>query len=206
MDRLVIDYLKGKNKKDNDYELMEEFKEFMAEKRRGGSLRHGEMHMPMRESNELFYREHDRMGDSMNMYDYDRPSRPTKHGMDDDMYRMIRYMKESIEHPDHFSEHEAKHIVSGMYHMENGRKHTGEHYNMSKAKEICERYRGILPTSVTPADVYIAVNAQYHDYSELLKSWFGDNIDNKVIESAIVFWFKDADYESGNKLANYFRG
>lgn len=32
-----------------------------------------------------------------------------------------------------------------MYHTENGRKYSGEKFDMHKAKEICERYRGILP-------------------------------------------------------------
>lgn len=82
---------------------------------------------------------------------------------------------------------------------------TGEKFDMHKAKEICERYRGILPSSVTPADVYVAINSQYHDYAELFKNWFGNDIEQKVVESAIVFWFKDADAKSENKLMEYFR-
>lgn len=47
----------------------------------------------------------------------------------------------------------------------------------------------------------------YHDYCELLRIWFGDNIDTKVVESAINFWFKDDDYKSGGcKVYNYFMG
>lgn len=57
----------------------------------------------------------------------------------------------------------------------------------------------------TPVDVYVAINAQYHDYSNLFKSWFGDRIDHKVIESAIVFWFKDEDNPGTTKLVKYFR-
>lgn len=77
---------------------------------------------------------------------------------------------------------------------------------MSKAKEVAERYRGIIPQSATYADVYVALNAQYHDYCELLKTWFGDNIDTKVVESAINFWFKDDDYKNGgSKVYKYFR-
>lgn len=87
-----------------------------------------------------------------------------------------------------------------------GRKFVGEKYDMSKAKEVAERYRGIIPQSATYADVYVALNAQYHDYCELLKAWFGDNIDTKVVESAINFWFKDDDYKSGgSKVYKYFR-
>lgn len=31
------------------------------------------------------------------------------------------------------------------------------------------------------------------------------NIEQRVIESAIVFWFKDADCKSENKIVEYFR-
>lgn len=54
-------------------------------------------------------------------------------------------------------------------------------------------------------DVYVAINAQYHDYCELFKAWFGDNIDTKIIESAINFWFKDDDYKGGCKIWKYFK-
>ena len=95
--------------------------------------------------------------------------------------------------------HEAEHI-SNMYHTENGRKYVGEKFDMTKAKEVCERYRGILSQSITHADVYVAINSHYHDYCELFKAWFGDGIDQKIIESAIIFWFKDDDYREGSKL------
>lgn len=100
--------------------------------------------------------------------------------------------------------HEAEHIKNSIwYHTENGRKYSGEKFDMHKAKEICERYRGILPTSVTVADVYVAINSQYHDYAELFKNWFGDGIEQKIVESAIVFWFKDADCKAENKVVEY---
>jgi hypothetical protein len=121
----------------------------------------------------------------------------------EDKKRMMRMM--AGEDTEHFGKEQAKYIVSQMYHVENGRKHVGEKYDMYKAKEICERYKGIIPQHVTHADVYIAINSQYHDYCELYKAWFGDNIDTKIIESAISFWFKDSDYHEGNKVWNYFK-
>lgn len=42
-------------------------------------------------------------------------------------------------------------------------------------------------------------------YVELFKSWFGDNVDQKIIESAIIFWFKDVDCKSRNKVVSYFK-
>lgn len=123
-----------------------------------------------------------------------------------DMDRMMRYMRNSMRNSmsgEHFTESEAKYLVADMYHTENGRKYSGEKFDMHKAKEICKRYRGILPTSVTVADVYVAINSQYHDYAELFKNWFGDGVEQKIVESAIVFWFKDADCKAENKVVEY---
>lgn len=57
--------------------------------------------------------------------------------------------------------------------------------------------------NVEPCDVYVAINAQYHDYAKLFEEWFSGNIDNKVFESAITFWFKDVDFD-GDKVWEYF--
>lgn len=118
-------------------------------------------------------------------------------------YSKQRRMNQPL-YEDHITEQQARTLVSKMYHIEKGKKHVGEKYDMHKAKEILERYRGIIPKHVTPCDIYVAINAQYHDYGELFTSWFGDNIDHKIIESAIVFWFKDVDFEGDNKLMYYF--
>lgn len=84
-------------------------------------------------------------------------------------------------------------------------KYAGEKFSMAKAKEVCERYRGVIPQSFTHADVYVAINEHYHNCSELFKSWFGEDIDQKVIEAAILFWFKDDDCKSNSKLWNHFK-
>lgn len=120
----------------------------------------------------------------------------------EDKKRMMRMM--AGEDTEHFGKEQAKYLVSQMYHVENGRKHTGEHYSYDKATEIMQRYIGMIPHGTTPCDIYVAINAQYHDYATLFKSWFGDNIDSKIAESAIIFWFKDDDYKDGSKLLNYF--
>lgn len=122
-----------------------------------------------------------------------------------DMDRIIKYMRHSMNDGEHFTESEAMDLVSDMYHTEGGRKYSGEKFDIHKAKEICERYRGVIPVSATPTDVYVAINSQYHDYVELFKSWFGDNVDQKIIESAIIFWFKDVDCKSRNKVVSYFK-
>lgn len=98
---------------------------------------------------------------------------------------------------------EHKEVVEQMYHVKDNKKYIGEKYDMNKAHEICERYKEILPNDVEPCDVYVAINAQYHDYAKLFEEWFGGNIDNKVFESAITFWFKDVDFD-GDKVWEYF--
>lgn len=103
----------------------------------------------------------------------------------------------------HFNEYEAKEVVEQMYHVKDNKKYIGEKYDMNKAHEICERYKEVLPNDVEPCDVYVAINAQYHDYAKLFEEWFGGNIDNKVFESAIAFWFKDVDFD-GDKVWEYF--
>lgn len=83
-----------------------------------------------------------------------------------DMDRMMRYMRNSMNgsESEHFTESEAKYLVADMYHTENGRKYSGEKFDMHKAKE---------------------------------------SIEQKIVESAIVFWFKDADCKAENKVVEY---
>ena len=103
------------------------------------------------------------------------------------------------------TEMEAKEVVAKMWHYEDDEKEKGEHFSMHKAKEVCEMYDSILPDTVKYTEIYVAINAQYHDYEELFKHWFGHNIDSKIIESAIVFWFGDVDYPHYSKVSKYFK-
>jgi hypothetical protein len=100
-------------------------------------------------------------------------------------------------------ESSAKEIVSDMYHTSGNKKYIGEKFDMHKAKEVFERYKSHFVVKASPCDVYVAINAAFHDFGKLLKSWFGSNIDEKIILLAITFWFKDDDYQ-GNKLLDYF--
>lgn len=67
---------------------------------------------------------------------------------------------------------------------------------------------GNINSSITVWDVYVAINAQYHDYVRLYSEWFRNinknELDNKIIESAITFYFKDEDSGS-TKTWNYFK-
>lgn len=103
----------------------------------------------------------------------------------------------------HFSEKHAKEIVKGMFHYEDNNKVQGERFCMEEAEKILNTYKSIIDVHVNVNDIYVAINAQYHDYAMLFKTWFTNGLEHRIVESAIVFWFKDPDYK-GNKLADYF--
>jgi hypothetical protein len=102
------------------------------------------------------------------------------------------------------TEKEAKELVSCMYHIEGNKKYIGEKYSLHKAKEVHTEYSNVIPHNITCYDIYVAINAQYHNYIKLYKSWFDKDLDHKVIESAMHFWFMDSDYKHLNKVLEYF--
>lgn len=110
-----------------------------------------------------------------------------------------------LHHKEHMDTHEAKAIVADMWHENKGHKYVGEKYSMERAKEIYEKNKLMLGPDVTMVDVYVAINAQYHDYCQLFTSWFGSAMDKYIIDSALVFWFKDVDYDKGSKVYHYFK-
>lgn len=120
----------------------------------------------------------------------------------------MRGFHEHIRGP-HFDEMYAKYQVSSMYHTKhNGNICRGEIYSIDEAKQIYEKYVRNLDSSYTYWDVYVAMNAQFHDYARLYNEWYSnitrEDLDNKIITSAINFWFKDEDAGVG-KVWNYFK-
>jgi hypothetical protein len=115
--------------------------------------------------------------------------------------------KETRESTTHeITEEEAKEIVDGMYHCFKGKKYTGWVFDYEKAKCVFKEHH-LAATGATVPEVYIAINAQYHDYCKLMYNWFGTtNIEDKVIEAAITFWFMDEDYKHTSKVYKYFKG
>lgn len=103
-----------------------------------------------------------------------------------------------------FEHEEAKKIVKHMYHSEGSKVLKGEYFSMNDAKEVKERYRGIIPHGVSECDIYVAINAQYHDFINLFRSWFHSGTDHKIVESALIFWFQDEDKPGIQKLKEYF--
>lgn len=174
-DFLLMELLRSKGK--SDPEFKHRFKEYMHNKYAKGKMRDSHYPEDMKTTDWDFSEGYDRFFDKLMSEHYG----------------------------EHFDESHARHIVNQMYHKENDRVVSGEHFSMHKAKDVCETYSKLYHLDITPEDTYIAINAQYHDYYTLFKSWFGTNTDNKIIESAICFWFKDADYTKGSKLMHYFQ-
>lgn len=133
-----------------------------------------------------------------------------RRGYDDDERMLLMRMlgvgeDERYEYGDeHFNKQEAKQTVDEMYHVKDGKKYIGEKYDMQKAHEVCNKFKDKLEEDIEVADVYVAINAQYHDYCELFEKWFGKgNFDEMIFESAIAFWFDDVDFGE-DKLWKYF--
>ena len=192
-DFMMYKYLKSKGMSEQDF--INRFKQAMKIRR---DSRYYDQY-PMEKDWNRYNIE--RYGDYLQEYDdflsYD------KRGYEyDDMYNRMNYMRHSME--GQIDEHKAKHLVSEMYHTEGNRKYSGEKFNMIKAREVYDKYKSMLPQDVTVEELYVAINAQYHDYCALFKSWNLSNIDHKIIESAIVFWFNDVDYKERSKVQKYF--
>lgn len=205
MDEILIrEYLRNKERGMSDSDFMERMKDYYGseEYSRGGRVRRNSRR------EDFYFEPNDRHG-------WDNPYTRRHRGNMDDFMEEMRHMSHEdrkrmkemmygMEGEEHFTDSHARHIVSKMYHVENGRKYVGEKFDMMRAKEIYDVYKGTIHNEVTVADVYVAINAQYHDYCELFKSWFGESIDNRVVESAIKFWFKDDDWKDSNKIYEYF--
>lgn len=120
-------------------------------------------------------------------------------------WEVMKDMHESIKGK-HFDEVYAKYQVSCMYHTKtDGIVCRGEIIDIEESKRIHEQYRRHIDTETTIWDMYVALNAQHHDYSNVYKTWFTDDVirKEKIVESAIIFWFKDEDHAKG-KVWDYF--
>ena len=116
----------------------------------------------------------------------------------------ISYSSKSID--EHLTENQAKGMVSQMYHINSNRKYIGEKFDIYKANAVCERYRNIIRREANYIDVYLAINSQYHNYICLFKQWFDVNdIDCKIIQSAIHYWFNDDDWAYKDKVQKLFK-
>lgn len=132
----------------------------------------------------------------------------TEHGLQEPVYITEGYDEHQVsEDSNTITEAQAVEMVQNMYHIENNRKYIGEKFNIYKAKELCQKYKNVLPKTITYIDIYLAINMHYHNYICLFKKWFSDMVDIecKIIESAIVYWFMDDDFKYEDKIQKLFK-
>lgn len=129
-----------------------------------------------------------------------------KHEMKKKFWKVVKCIHEKLQGC-HFNETFAKLQVKKMFHeKDNGEYREGEKFNIYDVEQIANRHRKHIGNENTIWDVYVALNAQYHDYDNLFKDWFHNHDERmeKIIESAICFWFDDDDCPEG-KVWEYFK-
>lgn len=107
----------------------------------------------------------------------------------------------------HFDREYAEWQVEQMHHKCGDKMHKGEHWSHEETTQVMQKYRPMLSPEITPCDFYVALNAQWHDYHCWLRGIYAteEEVDLAIIESAVVFWFKDEDYDGNDKVWVYFR-
>lgn len=96
----------------------------------------------------------------------------------------------------HYTECFAREDVAGMHHKNSkGEVIRGEHWNMD---QVTSAAKGLpVPSTATPWDVYVALNANWHDKEVKFTEWFGPEAEKRIVEDAISFYFNDADAPEG---------
>lgn len=95
----------------------------------------------------------------------------------------------------HYTEEFAHHDVESMkYQDRDGREKTGEHWSMEEVIDATEGDN--FDRSVTDGDKYVACNIIYSDLCNVLT-------DEKILEVAMTFFFRDEDWGSPTKVWDY---
>ena len=96
----------------------------------------------------------------------------------------------------HYTECFAREDVAGMHHKNSkGEVIRGEHWNMD---QVTSAAKGLpVPSTATPWDGYVALNANWHDKEVKFTEWFGPEAEKRIVEDAISFYFNDADAPEG---------
>lgn len=96
----------------------------------------------------------------------------------------------------HYNDFFAREDVAGMHHKSaKGEVVKGEHWNM---EQVTAAIKGVsIPGNVNIWDVYVALNANWHDKEVKFAEWFGQDVEKRIVEDAISFYFNDADAPDG---------
>lgn len=127
---------------------------------------------------------------------------------EDELWEIMKDFHEQI-YGKHFIEPYAIYQVSKMYHTNSkGVSIETPMFSIDYTKKIYDKYIKALNKDITVWDVYVALNAQYHDNINLYEKWFpnlsDDEIENKIVQATITNWFEDEDARC-DKVWKYFR-
>lgn len=104
----------------------------------------------------------------------------------------------------HYNQKFAEWQVNKMFHIgTDGKEYKGAHWTKSQVDEVIAAHRNEIPKSYTDWDVYVALNASYHDLCKTKKKRYPDTYENEIILDAISFWFNDDDMKE-DKVWDYF--
>lgn len=125
-----------------------------------------------------------------------------------DMYWDIMRKTHEMMYGMHFDKEYAEWQVDHMYHIgDDGREYKGERWSLKDTSGVMQKYRGRIPGEYNEYDVYVALNAQWHDTICTAKRHFStiEDAEAYVIDEAVAVWFNDQDWPSHDKVWRYFR-
>lgn len=125
-----------------------------------------------------------------------------------DMYWDIMRKTHEMMYGMHFDKEYAEWQVDHMYHIgDDGREYKGERWSLKDTSGVMQKYRGRIPGEYNEYDVYVALNAQWHDTICTAKRHFStiEEAEAYVIDEAVAVWFNDQDWPSHDKVWRYFR-
>lgn len=118
-----------------------------------------------------------------------------------DLYKKIIREQHVILYGKHFDEETAIDIVSSMYHTDkSGERYTGEYFTLEQAKIVRDKH--LQKEHV--ADIYVALNATWHDWHCLFSEWLQNASDEHYIRAMKRFYYEDEDYPCKEKVWKYF--
>lgn len=107
----------------------------------------------------------------------------------------------------HFDAEYAEWEVEQMYHIgDDGKEYKGEHWTMRDAASVAQKYRGRYPGEYNEYDIYVALNAQWHDAICVAKRHFPsiEEAEDYIIDETIAVWLNDSDWPVHDKVWRYF--
>lgn len=119
------------------------------------------------------------------------------------MYKELMRKQHVILFGKHFDEDTAIEMVEEMHHKDKqGNVHEGEYFTMEQAKIVKVKHL----SNENVCDIYVALNATWHDWHCLYVEWLPNVTDEHYIKAMKRFYYEDEDYPCKEKVWKYFLG